>query len=191
MCFCRLHSRPSHGYKLDQWLPKIVAQNHSLCGITGAFLAGFDSTGKLLATPNLNQNEFPSFVENFLYVLRNVDDLVGGNDFIITMDIPVKQLIEPESVLFDAILVEVGNFGQMLNLTFATQRSQRACVGMHGSENDPGVLNLALYIFRSIIPVYTDSFDRCCEITLRVQKLHDARQIIRFSGRFANEIGVV
>src|SRR3954452_8343502 len=62
---------------------------------------------------------------------------------------------------------------------------------MHGRKHNPGVLDLPLDIFRTVVPVHSNRIDRCTLFTTGGKKLHDSSEIVGLSGWLADEVGVV
>lgn len=165
--------------------------NRSLRCVANAFFACLHSTSQFFTSSNFYQNKFPPFIQHLFDMMWNIDDLIRWNNLVVAVDIAIEKLVKPERILSDTILVKIRDLGQMLNMAFATQSSQGAAIRVHGSEHDPCVLDLALYVFWPIIPIHSDRFDRCCGVALRMQELHDTGQVIWLPWRFTNKVGVV
>ena len=58
-------------------------------GVLAALFACFNRTGELSPTADLEQYEFPTIVEDLFDMLRDIDDLAGGNDLIISMHVAI------------------------------------------------------------------------------------------------------
>ena len=63
-----------------------------------ASLASLDGTRQFFPLADLDQNEFPAFVEDFLDVSRNINDIFSRNDVVKTMDISVEHFVVPETI---------------------------------------------------------------------------------------------
>jgi hypothetical protein len=82
--------------------------------------AFFALAGQFTTSAYLDDNKFPSLIEDCLDMLRNVDDSVGRNDFVVAEHVSIKQLVKPKGILLAAVVVHVGYLGQVLYVTFAT-----------------------------------------------------------------------
>lgn len=90
-----------------------------LCSVLLTLFACLDGTGKLLSAANLDQDVLPSLVENLLDMLGHVDDMAGGNNIVVPVNVAVVHALEPEAVLCLHVLVPVCDFGAVLDGTFA------------------------------------------------------------------------
>jgi len=147
--------------------------------VTGAVLrtalAQLDGAGELFDATSFDCNVLPTIVERSLDLIRNVDNLRGGNNLVEATDETIKDLTEPEAVFAFAILIKVGDFSTMRHLTLAAKGSDRANIGMHSSVNDSCVVVIALHVPRSIEPVDSHGlYWRRLVARLDMQKLHDS-----------------
>lgn len=90
--------------KLDCDLPRAISATPS---------ASLDRTCQLFSAPLLDNNEFPSFVKNFLDLCRDVDDLAGGYDLVVPVDITIKHFFVPKTVFRFSVLVDVSDIISM------------------------------------------------------------------------------
>lgn len=107
------------------------------------------------------------------------------------MYVPVEKFVEPERVLVHSVVVQIVNVRQVLDGALPTKRCQRASVRVHRRKYDSGVLDLPLNIFRTIVPVHSEGIDWCTLFTICGKKFHDAGEVVRLSGRLADEVGVI
>jgi hypothetical protein len=78
-----------------------------------AALATFHGACKLFYPARFQADVLPSFVERFLHLVGHVDDLRRGNNIVPSMNEAIKDLVEPETVLGLAIIIEIANLTSM------------------------------------------------------------------------------
>lgn len=86
----------------------------------GASLASLDCAGELFDTAGLNDDILPSLIKNLLDLFRYVNDERYRDHFVPSMDKSIENLIEPEGVLYFAVLLEVCNLTPVQDLTFTS-----------------------------------------------------------------------
>ena len=99
---------------------KCEGSDHLPSTVCRAAFARFDSTRQFFASAELNNDEFPPFIQDLFDPLRNVDDLTGWNDFVIPVNIPVKHLYKVKVILHNPICVKIGNFTFVLDTGLAS-----------------------------------------------------------------------
>ena len=90
-------------------------------GILAALFAGFDGTGQFSASADFDQNKLPSVIEDLFDMLWHVDDFTGRDDLVIAVHVAIVELVEPEVILSDPILIEVGDLRQVLDIAWAPE----------------------------------------------------------------------
>lgn len=86
-----------------------------------ASLARFCSARQLLGPLRLNNDVFPTIIQDFLDSPRNIDHLLRRHDLVIPMNVSVEQLIVPKVVLLKPELIHVIDFCLMLDRADAAQ----------------------------------------------------------------------
>jgi hypothetical protein len=156
-----------------------------------AALAGFNSAGQFFHTTSFEANVLPSFVQGFLDSVRNIDNLRSRDDVVPAVNEAIKDLVEPETVLRFAILVQIIDLGAMQNLTSPSERGDGTNVGMHRGVDKTRVVVVALHIPWSIEPIYPHGFNAGFGVSVDVLPLHDAAYIVRLAGRFTHEVDLI
>ena len=88
------------------------------CAISNTTLAALDGAGQFFDAAGLETNVLPSFVERLLDLVRDVDDRGHRDDVVPAMNEAIEDLVEPETVLGLAVLVQVANLAAMQDLAF-------------------------------------------------------------------------
>jgi hypothetical protein len=91
----------------------------------GALLA---LAGQLTASAYFDQDELPSRVEYRFHMLRYIDNPAGRNDFVVSVHVPVIQLVKPEGIRLATVFVHIRYLGKMANIAFASKRGERTSV---------------------------------------------------------------
>lgn len=161
------------------------------CAIAGASLAELNGASELLATPLLHQHKLPALVQHLLHRVWHVYYARRRYQVVVFLNVAVIQLLEPEAVWGLAILVHAWDVYAMADRAFPAKRRQRADVGMHGREKQPRVRRLASDVLWPVIPIDAHRVHLVCGIILRMQKLHDAAQVIGLPRWLAHEVDVI
>lgn len=86
-----------------------------------AALARLDVAGQFLDPSDLDDDKLPSFIERFLDLLGDVDNLRDRQAFVPAADEAVKDLYKVEGIPFFPVGIEVLDFRPMLDRTLASQ----------------------------------------------------------------------
>ncbi len=159
--------------------------------VIAAPLASLDSTGKLLTSPYFGKHKLPSLIEYLFDPCWYVYDLTSGNDFVVTMNIAIEQLVIPKAILGLSKIIDITNATSVGDMAFTPKRREGTIVGMHGRKNHPCIIHLTLNVPRTIIPVDPHSVHRQVVIIVGVQELHNSTQIIRFTWWLAYQVRVI
>jgi hypothetical protein len=165
------------------------------CSVLTASFACFDLTGQICSTASFHENKFPAFVKNLLDMFRHVYNLVCRNNVVVSLDISVIHLLEPERVLGPFVFFNVVDLRAMQDATFPSKRSEWASIGVHRGEYDPHVARLSLNVPWAVKPVHSEALDggrtvAVCGIFGR-QEFHNARKVVGFAGWLADQIHMV
>jgi len=143
--------------------------------VLGTALAQLDCAGELFDATSFDCNVLPAIVKRSFDLIRNVDDLRGGNNLVEATNETIEDLTEPEAVFAFAIFVKVGDFCAMRHLTLAAKGSDRTNIGMHSSVDNSCVVVIALHVSRSIEPVDSHGLYRGRLVAgFDMQKFHDS-----------------
>jgi hypothetical protein len=123
------------------------------CTIFVTPLAGLDSTCQFLASSRLDNNVLPSLVKDFFNFNRDVDNLACWNNIVESMNITIIQLFVPETVFRFSQFVQLLYFTLMFDLTFSTESCKWTNIRVHGSKYLAGIVDLAAYVLRAIVPI--------------------------------------
>lgn len=117
--------------------------------------------------------------------------MTGWDDLVVSLHIPVVKLVEPEAIFLLPVVVQIRDSGQMLYVAFASQGCEWTSIGVHRSKYDSCILNSSAYIFRSIIPVYSDCINWRGGVVAGMKEFHYAGEVVGFARRLTNQICVV
>jgi hypothetical protein len=164
----------------------------SLLGtVSNAALAGLDGTGEFLCPASLRDDKLPPFVQDALDLLGYIDDLLGRNDLVVPLDISLVHLRVVERVLGPAIRFEVADAGSMHDSALSSQGTYRREIRVHGHEYESVVGSFAENVSGAIHPVDSQRIYSAVGRVTSVVKLHDAANVVWFSGRLRNEIDCI
>ena len=124
-----------------------------IAGELFTFCALLAVAGQFAASADLDKDKFPPLIEDSLDTLRDIDDSVDRNNFVVAVHISIVQFVEPERILLTPVRVHIGDIRQMLYVTFPSNRSKRTGIRMHRGEHDSGILNTPKDIFGSKVPM--------------------------------------
>jgi hypothetical protein len=122
---------------------------------------------------------------------RDVYDLADGNNVVVSVYVAIKEPLIPETIPRLTIFIDIIYFTAVEDTTLAPQRSQRADIGVHGSEDNASVGDLALDVPGSVVPVNTDRLDWEVLLIVDVDKFHNASKIVGLARWFAHEIDMI
>ena len=177
---------------LSASLSGLLRERNIRCTIATTPFTALHIASQLFHSCSFDNNVFPSLVQGFLHFFWYIDHLRNRDYLVPAVDKTIKALIEPESVSFFAIFVQIFDLATMQHLAFTAQRGQRANVGVHRGINESRVVAKAQHIARPVDPVDAQSFDgRCNVVRLLVTEFHDSAEIVGITRRLANEINVI
>ena len=107
------------------------------------------------------------------------------------MNEAIKDLVEPETVLGLAVLIQVADFASMQNLALPPQRGNRAEIGMHRRIHQTGVIVVALDISRAIKPVHAHRLYFLLGVVVDVDEFHDPAEVVGLAGRLAHKVHLI
>ena len=90
------------------------------CTIPNATLAALNGAGQFLDSARFEADILPSLVQCLLDLVGHIDDRRDRNNVVPTMDEAIEDLIEPETVLRLAVLVQIADFASMQNLALSS-----------------------------------------------------------------------
>jgi hypothetical protein len=153
-----------------------------------ASLAG---AGEISTSANLNEDKVPPSIKNVFDAGRDIDNVLGGNDFVVALHVSIVELVEPKAVLFLTEDVQVVDAAHVLNVALSSQRGERTCVRVHRGKDDSRILNSSSNVFWPIEPVDANGIDWLTRVIVGMEKFHDSGKVIGLAGRLADEVGMV
>lgn len=107
------------------------------------------------------------------------------------MDEAIKDLVEPETVLGLAVLVQVANFATMQDLAFPPEGCNGAKVRVHRRIDETSVIVVALHVSWAIEPIDAQRLDPLLGVVVDVDEFHDPAEVVGLAGRLAHKVHLI
>lgn len=168
--------------RADLHLPRTIAPTS---------LTGFYSTCKFFAPPLFHDDKSPPLIQYLFDPRGHIYDLTCRDHLIVTVNVAIEHLFIPEAVFHLTVIIQIFDIMAMCYVAFTSEGGERTGIRVHGGENNPCIVDFALDISGPIVPINSERIDWQAMVILRMKKFHDSGQIIRLTGRLANEIHMV
>lgn len=80
---------------------------HLPSGVEPTSFTSFNGACQLLLPRRLAEDKLPPLIQDFLDVGGYIDDIFGGDHFVVTVHVPIKHLLVPEGIFLFPVLIQI------------------------------------------------------------------------------------